>query len=66
MATQRFIVQNNLNIYRTVLDVVTGKATVVGGMVMDMLSDEEARELAGWLNWEHQQKSSRLELSVSS
>jgi hypothetical protein len=66
MANQRYIIQSNLNIYRTVLDMVTGRATVVGGMVMDMLSADEAFELAGRLNWENQERLSRMELGVSS
>jgi len=33
-----------------VFDVVTGKVAVIGGMVMDMLSAEEARELVGQPN----------------
>ena len=50
MEAQRYSLHKNLNIYWTVFDEVTGQKAVVNGFVMDMLTAEEAEELAGMLN----------------
>lgn len=50
MEAQRYSLHKNLNIYWTVFDEITGQEAVVNGFVMDMLTAEEAEELAGMLN----------------
>lgn len=50
MTTQRYHHRKNLNIYWTVFDVATGQAVVIDGVVMDMLSAEEAEDLVDRLN----------------
>ncbi|SCW37943.1 hypothetical protein SAMN02927900_01178 [Rhizobium mongolense subsp. loessense] len=50
MATARYSHRKNLNIYWTVVDAVTGQAVVIDGVVMDMLTEEDAEELVDRLN----------------
>jgi len=55
METQTYSVQKNLNIYWSVVEEATGREAVVNGFVMDMLTAEEAEELAGALNRDEEQ-----------
>ncbi|SEI18675.1 hypothetical protein SAMN05216228_104145 [Rhizobium tibeticum] len=55
METQPYSVQKNLNIYWSVVEETTGREAVVNGFVMDMLTAEEAEELAGALNRDEEQ-----------
>ncbi|TCL69467.1 hypothetical protein [Rhizobium sp. BK251] len=50
MEMQRYSLHKNLNIYWTVFDEVTQEKAVIGGLVMDMLTAEEAEDLFGLLN----------------
>lgn len=50
MATERYGRRKNLNNYWTVVDAVTGQAVVIDGVVMDMITEEEAEELVERLN----------------
>nr|WP_072378693.1 hypothetical protein [Rhizobium tibeticum] len=50
MATERYSRRKNLNVYWTVVDATTGQPLVIDGIVMDMLSEEEAEELIERLN----------------
>jgi hydrogenase maturation factor len=50
METDRYGLRKNLNIYWTVTDAVTGQAVIIDGVVMDMLTEEEAEELVERLN----------------
>ncbi|PKA40997.1 hypothetical protein CWR43_24515 [Rhizobium sullae] len=50
MATERYSRHKNLNVYWTVVDAITGQPVVIDGIVMDMLSEEEADELVERLN----------------
>lgn len=50
MATERYGRRKNLNNYWTVVDAVTGQAVVIDGVVMDMITEEEADELVERLN----------------
>lgn len=50
MATERYGRRKNLNNYWTVVDTVTGQAVVIDGVVMDMITEEEADELVERLN----------------
>ncbi|APO74679.1 hypothetical protein AM571_CH01864 [Rhizobium etli 8C-3] len=56
MDTKTYSVHKNLNIYWSVVDEVTGREAVVNGFVMDMLTAEEAEQLAGALNRNEQQE----------
>ncbi|WP_438270181.1 hypothetical protein [Rhizobium mongolense] len=56
MATARYRHRKNLNIYWTVVDAVTGQAVVIDGVVMDMLTEEDAEELVERLNRDEQGK----------
>ncbi|CAN7711955.1 hypothetical protein LJR258_005805 [Rhizobium sp. LjRoot258] len=50
MATERYSRRQNLNVHWTVVDEITGQPVVIDGVVMDMLSEEEADELVERLN----------------
>ncbi|ULJ76614.1 hypothetical protein L2W42_29765 (plasmid) [Rhizobium gallicum] len=50
MATGRYSRRKNLNNYWAVVDAVTGQAVVFDGVVMDMLTEEDAEELVERLN----------------
>ncbi|APO72162.1 hypothetical protein IE4872_PD01641 (plasmid) [Rhizobium gallicum] len=50
MATGRYSRRKNLNNYWAVVDAVTGQAVVIDGVVMDMLTEEDAEELVERLN----------------
>jgi hypothetical protein len=50
MAADRYSFRKNLNNYWTVVDAVTGQAVVIDGVVMDMLTEEDAEELIERLN----------------
>lgn len=50
MASERYSRRQNLNVYWTVVDEITGQPVVIDGVVMDMLSEEEADELVVRLN----------------
>jgi hypothetical protein len=54
MATKRYRLQKNLNIYWTVFDAAIGQPVVVDGFVMDMLTAEEAGTLIDLLNRDYQ------------
>ncbi|TCU31219.1 hypothetical protein EV130_101796 [Rhizobium azibense] len=50
MASGRYSRRKNLNNYWAVVDAVTGQAVVIDGVVMDMLTEEDAEELVERLN----------------
>nr|WP_028740108.1 hypothetical protein [Rhizobium mongolense] len=50
MATGRYSRRKNLNNYWAVVDAVTGQTVVIDGVVMDMLTEEDAEELVERLN----------------
>ncbi|MBB4575666.1 hypothetical protein GGI59_004497 [Rhizobium lentis] len=50
MQKQRYALRKNLNIYWTVIDTVSDRKALVNGFVMDMLTADEAEELANTLN----------------
>ncbi|QPB18468.1 hypothetical protein ISN39_12345 [Rhizobium sp. 007] len=56
LMAQRYSLHRNLNVYWTVFDVVTGQPVVIDGMIMDMLTDEEAYDLVNRLNRENGQE----------
>ncbi|PZM14381.1 hypothetical protein [Rhizobium tubonense] len=55
MEAHRYSVHKNLNIYWAIFDEVTGQKALINGFVMDMLTAEEAEELAAALNREENQ-----------